>query len=150
MNQKTALPLLFAITALCAGSITLNIMQASSVQDPNFQKAKTGVLSVIKDTRRTGTVVQNNSDEGWMLVSLDTSTGQPATYKIWLVPHATITRVSTATGTDGVITTVSVLPIEQTDLRTGEMVYVQFTNSPERNRLEAATVTAGDLLPLTN
>lgn len=150
MNQKNTLTLLFVLAALLAGSVTLNIMQASGAEDPNYQKARTNTLSIIKDIRKTGTLVENNSVEGWMTFSYDTGTGRVATAKVWITPNATMTRVRATTGADGVIGGVSILPIEQWDFVVGETIFILFTNSAEHSRLEASTVIAGDLLPLSN
>ncbi len=150
MTQKSTAPFLFALSALLAGSITLNVMQANATKDPNLQRAKANVVGVIKDTRRSATLLQNNTDAGWMIISYDAGMGRTATAKIWLAPNATMSRIHGTPGADGVIANVSVEPLEQTGFQIGEQIYIQFTNSLERSRLEANTVVAGDLLPLTN
>ena len=149
MNNKLELIFIFLLCTLLSGSIVLNLIQFNLAHTASISKARTSVAQNADHIRRIGSVTENNTDERYLIFSYQESDASTGETKVWITDATGIGRIIPKKE-KGIIETISIAPIEQKDIHLGDEVYINMDSSVTNDRLEAASILLGELLPITN
>lgn len=136
------------LSALLAGSVTLNVLQLREHEELNLRKDRAGFSGTVAELRRTGAIVRVDPGERSVTVSYTNEKGQGEALKAYLKTGTSIQRVVAVRSEDGMVTSLQFEPIPVDQLRAGDDVYVVVRHIVEKGHFEANVVWTGDLLPL--